>query len=549
MHPDTTFSLEDTTFSLEALKCGFCSQLFSDPVSLPCGHNFCSFCLEQSLEHSRSCPLCKTIISVGLEFHPNLALQQSLNLLKSLNTENGGLRTELSIQETQRTQQLRTAQAFQNHLKSRIENLSSELETVRDDLVIKSEELRLHEQRIKELEKELHPSLAVSNHSGKFQPHTTLEAMRTEILGYNQKFNQQLEQLTTIHQKQSIEISDFQQCTNVELTRLRTMFEQKLGDLKIQLQQFSQNNREDFTFKSVESEYETNDGECCDDHIDISSPDQEISEEISGKRARLEGSTFQPQKKPNLESSALDLGVSGTSEELSQTPLFKQLFGPVDQVETQPLTSENCQILSTNLPNFDNLTNREIFTQATHYFDDNKLELAFLWFQKAAETGCVDSMAALGFCFLEGFGVDQDYEKGFLWSKKAAHGGNSGAMTNLGRCYCIGLGVEQNQKDAIYWFEKGSDAGDSDSMSNLGDCYYLGQGTKQNFKYAAFYYQKAAELGDEYGMYGLGLCLENGKGLSKDLELAVKWFEKSSIAGYAKAAEKLENYKKHFNIS
>ncbi|KAM7415673.1 hypothetical protein PAMA_017956 [Pampus argenteus] len=43
------------------LNCNVCSETFRDPVSLSCGHNFCSSCLKQFWEQSgnKNCPICK----------------------------------------------------------------------------------------------------------------------------------------------------------------------------------------------------------------------------------------------------------------------------------------------------------------------------------------------------------------------------------------------------------------------------------------------------------------------------------------------------------
>ncbi|XP_039607827.1 E3 ubiquitin-protein ligase TRIM39-like [Polypterus senegalus] len=53
--PTQSFHLEDE------LSCSICLELFSRPVELPCGHNFCAVCLDRSLAVQRSpyrCPDC-----------------------------------------------------------------------------------------------------------------------------------------------------------------------------------------------------------------------------------------------------------------------------------------------------------------------------------------------------------------------------------------------------------------------------------------------------------------------------------------------------------
>ncbi|KAH6914896.1 LON-domain-containing protein [Coprinopsis sp. MPI-PUGE-AT-0042] len=44
---------------LQELSCDICSNLFYQPVTTPCQHTFCSKCLQRSLDHSPSCPVCR----------------------------------------------------------------------------------------------------------------------------------------------------------------------------------------------------------------------------------------------------------------------------------------------------------------------------------------------------------------------------------------------------------------------------------------------------------------------------------------------------------
>uniref|UniRef100_A0A672QFK7 RING-type domain-containing protein n=1 Tax=Sinocyclocheilus grahami TaxID=75366 RepID=A0A672QFK7_SINGR len=45
----------------EELHCSICLDVFTDPVSTPCGHNFCKSCLSQCWDSSQTCkcPYCK----------------------------------------------------------------------------------------------------------------------------------------------------------------------------------------------------------------------------------------------------------------------------------------------------------------------------------------------------------------------------------------------------------------------------------------------------------------------------------------------------------
>lgn len=51
--------LEPERTDIEDLECGLCYRLFFEPVTTPCGHMFCRKCLDRSLDHSVTCPICK----------------------------------------------------------------------------------------------------------------------------------------------------------------------------------------------------------------------------------------------------------------------------------------------------------------------------------------------------------------------------------------------------------------------------------------------------------------------------------------------------------
>ena len=49
--------LMETSISAEEIQCAICHERVLDPVSTPCGHNFCKLCLERWLRRSYKCPL------------------------------------------------------------------------------------------------------------------------------------------------------------------------------------------------------------------------------------------------------------------------------------------------------------------------------------------------------------------------------------------------------------------------------------------------------------------------------------------------------------
>ncbi|XP_053485446.1 E3 ubiquitin-protein ligase TRIM39-like isoform X3 [Ictalurus furcatus] len=64
--------------SEDQLQCSICLDVFTDPVTTPCGHNFCKSCLTQWWEKSQHChcPLCKEKFTKRPELKINTTLRE-----------------------------------------------------------------------------------------------------------------------------------------------------------------------------------------------------------------------------------------------------------------------------------------------------------------------------------------------------------------------------------------------------------------------------------------------------------------------------------------
>ena len=64
------------TLDAEQIQCSICLDIFSKPVSIPCGHNYCMHCLATcwATQQQAQCPLCKEV------FHPRPALRVNRTL-------------------------------------------------------------------------------------------------------------------------------------------------------------------------------------------------------------------------------------------------------------------------------------------------------------------------------------------------------------------------------------------------------------------------------------------------------------------------------------
>uniref|UniRef100_A0A673JII5 E3 ubiquitin-protein ligase TRIM21-like n=1 Tax=Sinocyclocheilus rhinocerous TaxID=307959 RepID=A0A673JII5_9TELE len=82
------FSLASSTGSLtEELQCYICLDVYTDPVSTPCGHNFCKMCLKKCWDnsHDYSCPICKESFKQKPKLKVNTTIREVVDHYKKKN--------------------------------------------------------------------------------------------------------------------------------------------------------------------------------------------------------------------------------------------------------------------------------------------------------------------------------------------------------------------------------------------------------------------------------------------------------------------------------
>ncbi|XP_072882758.1 E3 ubiquitin-protein ligase TRIM65-like isoform X2 [Hemitrygon akajei] len=76
----------------EKLSCAICLELFTEPVTMPCGHSFCRSCLSDYLDRQelRTCPACRTTFERRPEpLFKNLVLDDMVKMVKLLKLSSG----------------------------------------------------------------------------------------------------------------------------------------------------------------------------------------------------------------------------------------------------------------------------------------------------------------------------------------------------------------------------------------------------------------------------------------------------------------------------
>ena len=121
-------------------------------------------------------------------------------------------------------------------------------------------------------------------------------------------------------------------------------------------------------------------------------------------------------------------------------------------------------------------------------YDNSK---ARAYFEKGKEYDDPSSINNLGYMFMQGVGVDKDYEVGFPYLEQAAAKGLPEAEFNLGMAYYKGYGVNRDYEKAFKHF---IDAAESNTLpiawGQVAEMYRRGRGVKKNRDLAKEYAAK-----------------------------------------------------------
>ena len=168
------------------------------------------------------------------------------------------------------------------------------------------------------------------------------------------------------------------------------------------------------------------------------------------------------------------------------------------------------------------------YAYAHGYYD-----VAFQKFQSLAANGDANAEANLGYMYISGQGVRQDYAEALKWIQKAVDQNNAFAQRQLGYLYEMGQGVRQDFAEAVRWYRKSAEQGDAVGQANLGNMYRSGHGVSQDYAEALKWIQKSTAQNNAVGQRQLGYLYERGQGVQQDYVEAVKWYRKSAEQGDA----------------
>ncbi len=136
---------------------------------------------------------------------------------------------------------------------------------------------------------------------------------------------------------------------------------------------------------------------------------------------------------------------------------------------------------------------------AQTYSREGNEEKAFECYMKAAEIGYTDAYYNVANAYLNGEGVERDFDKAFEWFQKAVDSGDTYAKLKLAECYKRGAGCERDYAAAMALYQQV--AGDKSlkrysfvdvAEYEIGNMYLKGLGVEVDLSKAYDYFKRAA---------------------------------------------------------
>ena len=177
-------------------------------------------------------------------------------------------------------------------------------------------------------------------------------------------------------------------------------------------------------------------------------------------------------------------------------------------------------------------------------------ELAFTWYEKAAEKDAIEAQYRLANCYYHGQGVEKNNNHAFDYYQKAALAGHALAKNRAGEmCFATGTIIifgkgKEEGYDYDQAFELFTKSIEYDHIKTYGDLgeYYCSFDYNESYKMAIDWYEEAAKQGDvEAGNWLAKICSKYGilyyigDGVEIDKDYAFKLFLKAAEYGSAEA--------------
>ena len=166
---------------------------------------------------------------------------------------------------------------------------------------------------------------------------------------------------------------------------------------------------------------------------------------------------------------------------------------------------------------------------------------AFTLLQKAANLQHAEAMAAVGYLYSVGLGVQQDDGQARACFAMAEENGSVAGRVNLGLFLIRGRGGDKDVEKGVALLRKAAEGGNKPAAVRLGEIFFFGEHAdgRPDYRKAHDVLIAAAEAGDPAAQNMVGVILLRGYLGDKDEVSARIWLEKAALQGHAKACANL----------
>ncbi|MCP3730174.1 CHAT domain-containing protein [Sphingomonas sp. MG17] len=179
--------------------------------------------------------------------------------------------------------------------------------------------------------------------------------------------------------------------------------------------------------------------------------------------------------------------------------------------------------------------------------DDGKGDatIAKTWFEKGAELGSGDALRAIGYLYMNGYGVEKSALKALRAWEDAYRQGQTYAAFNLAIYYSGEMSFTDAERagapapdpvQAFEWMQRAAPSSYAFQV-RLARMYLAGNGTKANPAEGLRLLRYAVHCGDHSARVALGEAYLHGVGVARDPAMALRWFRHAAAPGYAGGAE------------
>lgn len=194
---------------------------------------------------------------------------------------------------------------------------------------------------------------------------------------------------------------------------------------------------------------------------------------------------------------------------------------------------------------------------------------------ESAESGDADAQYEVAIMYLNGRGVEQDFDATLLWLQRAAENGNEQAASKLrrmegqrkkfaaalkraesgdskaqydvGMMYLKGRGVKLDAASSRKWLEKSAAQSHEKAITRLAILLIKGEGGARDYKRARELLDSISDT-SALAQYYLGELYASGRGVTQNYETAMNWYKKAGENGFSMAGGKVINMQEEIRM-